>query len=329
MERWLQRLQPELDNFRMALMWFVVHEPAAAVRLAGALGEYWDHANLYAEGRQWMQRALAVAPAAPLDLRARALLWAGWLAHQLGDFARAELDLTEAVTQARALDDIPLLGGALYHLCTVLLSQGEPERAQPISDEVLALARLTGNPFYIAIATFNAGCVALAKGDPARAEVHLAESLELLQGSNMSHAVASAQGWLGRAVLARGDHPRAATLLREAIKGFAAANDWAVLAELLEYLAGATVASEPTATVRVLGAASQLRTRFGHPRKPSDAAEYDQTLVIARATLGDVAFTEAWNAGQLLSQDEALAVAVALADVTASTPAAAPRPQLA
>ncbi len=47
-------------------------------------------------------------------------------------------------------------------------------------------------------------------------------------------------------------------------------------------------------------------------------------LTSARAMLSDAAFTEAWNAGQLMSQDEALAGAEALALATAEAEIASP-----
>ena len=46
---------------------------------------------------------------------------------------------------------------------------------------------------------------------------------------------------------------------------------------------------------------------------------------IARGTFTDVAITAAWNAGELMFQDEALAEPVALVGLIASTPATEPQ----
>jgi predicted ATPase/DNA-binding SARP family transcriptional activator len=63
----------EHDNLRAALTWALEHESAAALRLALALWRYWLARGLFAEGRRWLEAALAAVPR-PSARRARALL---------------------------------------------------------------------------------------------------------------------------------------------------------------------------------------------------------------------------------------------------------------
>lgn len=56
---WLRRLDADLDNLRSAFQWFLSHQPAQAVALAGALKDFWALRGYYQEGRQWWSQALA------------------------------------------------------------------------------------------------------------------------------------------------------------------------------------------------------------------------------------------------------------------------------
>jgi non-specific serine/threonine protein kinase len=87
---WLERLEAEHDNLRAALGWSAERADAVAlVQLAGALWRFWSGHGHFAEGRTWLDRALARADGAPAALRARAASGAGTLAWQQGDFAQA------------------------------------------------------------------------------------------------------------------------------------------------------------------------------------------------------------------------------------------------
>ncbi len=185
-------------------------------------------------------------------------------------------------------------------------------------------AAATGNPLLIAIATLNAGLVAYQMGDLPRAEALLTEALHLHQRYNGPYAAAFAQGWLAEVILARGDMARAVALFRDAITGFAASGNWAVVAEHFEALARGTVTSHAVPTVQLLGAAAAMRERFGHPRKPSEGPDYDRLLATARAKLGDTSFSEAWDAGRQLSEDQVLAEVNALVAATTDAPTGHP-----
>ena len=68
-EHRLAALAREQDNFRAALEWSLARGDPAGPRLARALGEFWLGRGLLAEGRDWLERALALPPA---DQRLRA-----------------------------------------------------------------------------------------------------------------------------------------------------------------------------------------------------------------------------------------------------------------
>ena len=62
-DRWLDRLTAEQDNLRAALEWFEhAGEPEAFLRMAHSLWVWWLFRGPYAEGRSWLERALARGP---------------------------------------------------------------------------------------------------------------------------------------------------------------------------------------------------------------------------------------------------------------------------
>ncbi len=87
---WLDRLEAENDNLRAALTWSVEKDKGeGAVRLAGALGEFWHVRGYYAEGQHWLERVLRKSEKVSSLASARALRWAGVLAWRQGDNERA------------------------------------------------------------------------------------------------------------------------------------------------------------------------------------------------------------------------------------------------
>jgi len=105
---WHARLDAEHDNLRAALEWGLTAGGDAgsvlAPRLAAALARFWWTRSYHSEGRQWLTRALAIAPAGSA-VRMKALHGAAWLAHMLHDSMAARVLLEESLAIACALPD--------------------------------------------------------------------------------------------------------------------------------------------------------------------------------------------------------------------------------
>ncbi len=306
-EIWMRRLRPEIDNFRQALGWTVVHEPVEAVRLAGALMEYWILYGYFTEGRGWIARALAVGASPPAHYHARARLGAGWLAMDQDDLSKAEADLTEAVARFRNLADERMLASSLGILGNVALLRGDCERARQLHAEGRTHAELTGRPTLVAIATMNLGQVAMVAGDLPRARKLLTEALAIHQSSSGPIGVAFGQLYLGQALLAQGEPAPAAASFRASLAVFAEAGNPANAARAIEGLAGALVTSQPVHATRLLGAAEAIREHVGRPRERTDASAYERTLASAQRNLGETEYYLAQDAGRLLTLEQVVA----------------------
>jgi len=100
-ERGLAALSREHDNFRAALEWSLARGGQAGPRLAHALGDFWLVRGLLAEGRNWLERALA-QPLADEGLRAGLLRLLGATLFEAGDLDRADAVLAEGSAVAAA-----------------------------------------------------------------------------------------------------------------------------------------------------------------------------------------------------------------------------------
>jgi hypothetical protein len=84
----------------------------------------------------------------------------------------------------------------------------------------------------------------------------------------------------------------------------------------LEGLAAAAGGQEEwERATQLLGAAAALREAIGAPPTPRERCRVERSVAAARAALGEEAFAAAWAAGQALTWEDA--VALALVDVTA------------
>ena len=100
-ERGPAALSQELDNFRAALEWSLARGDQIGPRLAQALGSFWLARGLLAEGRDWLERALAQR-SSDQQLRAGLLRLLGTVVFEAGDTERADIVLSECSELAAA-----------------------------------------------------------------------------------------------------------------------------------------------------------------------------------------------------------------------------------
>ena len=173
-EAWLARLDLEHDNLRTALRWLLDHQQwSEALDLAASLGAYWQMRGLLAEGRQWLEAALA-APDAERDTPAglAAMIEAGMLAWEQGDIAASTGWLQQARALADAQGDQGRSAAVLCNLAALALHEGDLEVAEARYREALAIAEAIGDVERSAAATEGLGAIAHYNDDLPQALSH-------------------------------------------------------------------------------------------------------------------------------------------------------------
>jgi predicted ATPase len=214
---WYARLAAELDNFRAARVW-CQRDPCGAeagLRLAAALGRYWQIRAPGREGRRWLAEALAAGPPEPSAARARALTWCGQLDYRHGEAEAGRARLAEAVAVARQVGDGSLLCQTLRHMA---LYAADPATAPTLLEEAVAGARAAGDRRELALALGYLGIARRRQGDDAAAAELYAEGLVAARASGDAGAMSEALSTLGELCGDRGEYDAAQALLEEALE---------------------------------------------------------------------------------------------------------------
>jgi predicted ATPase/class 3 adenylate cyclase len=133
-QRWYARLDREHDNLRAALAWaHAERDSELLVRLAGALGPYWEARGQLSEAHRWLDAALATEPVSPgaraLNAKSRLLLLLE------DDVALALPFLEEALILFQGLNDARWTVVSTSHLASALRKDGQHQRADARFDE--------------------------------------------------------------------------------------------------------------------------------------------------------------------------------------------------
>jgi len=150
--KWMDTLEMEHDNLRSALEWLLSGQEDAqkGLRLAGALGQFWQVRSYVSEGMRWLDLALEKNPADPgldpqaLMARGRVLTWAGHASMVRSKPEQNLARLQEAVELLRraGLEHRLRLAEALWLLSEML--GNKPDLARQAIGESVEIARAAG-----------------------------------------------------------------------------------------------------------------------------------------------------------------------------------------
>lgn len=350
---WLDRLERERDNFGAALAWSIERgEQDTCLRLGAALFWFWYLRGGRSEGRAWLERALALAPAGERSAaRAAALAAAGGLGSLLGEYVDARSQLEESVGIWRELGDWRGFAFANTHLSVLRATQGDLAAGRALTEETLAIARDAGDQLHAGLSLHGLGVLALIEGNHQAAQSRIEESLQIFRQLGAPAALVMVLNSLGDLARARSDDARAvaayeeslamATAVRlkaqqaiclhnlghlahrqddgrraraafgEALSLFRDTGDTRAMAECLAGLAGVGVEMQPERTARLFSAALRAVATMGSHLYPSNQADYERSLAMARDRLSSETFATAWAEGQSLTLEQAIAAALA------------------
>lgn len=212
---WLERLAADHPNLRAALAAAAPGEPA--VRLATALGRFWEVRGHLSEGRQALRDVLGAGDAPPL-LRARALNAAALLAQRQGDYAAARSRLEESLGLRRQAGDRLGVAAALHGLGNLAALARDLETARRLYEEALDAGRQLGDPALMAAALDNLGWVAHVSADFPSARGYYEEALALQRSLGDVRGVALVLGQLGDLAYQQGEYVRAAACHAESLE---------------------------------------------------------------------------------------------------------------
>jgi predicted ATPase/DNA-binding XRE family transcriptional regulator len=318
--RWLGRLEHEHGNLRTALRWTAEHDTNVAVRLVATLWWFWWLRGHITEGREWLREVLALERSADEDIiwRARALRGAGWMAYAQGDYDTAQVVLAEGLALFEEKGEKRGIASSLDNMGALAFTTGDNDAARALYERSLAIRKEMDDRRATATSLNNLGLVATAQGDYEGARPLLVESQALYRELRDDYGIATSLNNLGLATLREGNFESALPILKESLAIRSAMGDkYAIAYSLVGFAAYAGRdeggAEGARTAARLLAATNALLDSIGARLENVYLAVYERTIAEARARLGEIAFTQAWEAGAQLSMAQAIDEAGAVA----------------
>jgi predicted ATPase/class 3 adenylate cyclase/DNA-binding CsgD family transcriptional regulator len=194
----LELLEQEHANLRVALRFALEeaearHGSAMALRLGAALTPFWLKRGHWSEGRGFLQGALAKHEEVERPVLAKALVAAGKLAFQQGDYVQAERLAEESLVLFRERGDTRGSATALEIGGMVAWNRGDLSSAQALLQEALALYKQTNDNEGMVNSLFALAWLARSQGEYTRARALCEESLALCGDRGDTAGVADAR----------------------------------------------------------------------------------------------------------------------------------------
>jgi non-specific serine/threonine protein kinase len=313
---WLERLETEHDNLRVAMAWLLGRGGSEeAARLGWTLWLFWGIRTHLAEGRRSMERALSAGGSVAMSAsaRAKALFVAGMMANYQGDHLSAEPHVRESLRLFEKLGDKVGTAYALSNAGYVALGQGRFQHAIAKIEEAAALFLEEGEKWG---ATIELGFLAVAwrnQGDHERAKRLAERALAISREIGERQASTSALYTLAILAQTEGEEERARDLLEEGLRLSAELGNEADVAHCLEGLASMYGAEgKIVRAARLWGAEERLLEKLEDAvyTYVPDRSLHRSQVDAARSQLDEAAWTDAWTEGRAMSLEQAVEYAL-------------------
>ncbi|HSL31720.1 MAG TPA: tetratricopeptide repeat protein [Anaerolineales bacterium] len=217
---WIHSMEQEHDNLRAALEWTRTAEDMSehCLRLAGALGLFWETRGYFSEGRERLSAILAMETAQlRTSARARLLARAAELAYRQSDYAATVEYAEESLGIYREINDWQGTASMLIKLGNAATEAGDYAAATEYLNEALTIWRERGDRRGTARALISLGWAALKPGDHQLARARLEEALTLSRELKDTRSMGFELSGLGEIALRQGEYARAKQLLEESL----------------------------------------------------------------------------------------------------------------
>jgi predicted ATPase/DNA-binding XRE family transcriptional regulator len=276
-----------------------------ALTLLGTISSWHASSNL-----KLLQQALGQAKSLGDGWRQARIL--SWMGHLVGSDPRRVSYWEKAISLFRKAGDSYMAAGFLAQLADNDMEYGDFESARMRWDAALLLNQektlgAERNPYFLAIH----GRISSNNGDykQARASIQAAVTIAEEQGHRMNALwMRTALGYLA---LREGNISEAQDLFVETTRNFQKDQNIAGVTFTLAGMATSYVAKDkPDIAARLIGWADATREKNGDKRPPLEQADVDQIIADCLEKLGEVAFSDAYDEGQAMTLDEAVAYAL-------------------
>jgi predicted ATPase len=248
------RLAADYENMRAALEWYATTPRAAeqGLRLASSLVLFWFIRGHYRDGLHWLERLLEASDDESAPARAGALYGAGLFHTLMGSEERAAPLLEESLKLARGVGDKSRAARSLVVLGLLAFFRNDMRGARSLLEEGAALARAADDRWCLADALGTLSSIYPLQGEVDAAEAAGTEGLAIARRFGDRQGIRMALFGLALAAARRGNLGAARALSEEGLAVCREIGDLWFVSYFLWMLATVATASGELAAARAL-----------------------------------------------------------------------------
>ena len=227
------------------------------------------------------------------------------------DSRRTVMYWEKAVSLYRQTEDQIALANLLSLLGQFRILEGDIEIGEGLLDEAIVLWEANNRANIWENVKIAQSVLALLEEENEKAYELLEQALQSAKerGNRMSYLWVRVR--MGYAALLAGRLEEAYSIFAETAQDFKKDGYTIGTAVALEGIAiFYVITGKPERAARLIGWADAIRKKFGDPRRGIEQADVDKIISACIASMGDVTFSEAYDEGQKMSLDEAVAYAL-------------------
>ncbi len=306
---WHNRVGLEHDNFRATLQYYLENgRPIEALEIASAIARFWITRGHLAEGYDWLRRCLEQAPDAAPEQRISALMNAGNIAYERGDYEAARPLYAEALALRRQLDDGRGIASCLNNLGNIAYDTRDMPEAKRLFEEARNGHEAHGNGHGKAIALSNLANVLGQENNFTQARACHEEALSLFREFADLHNIALTLNNMAYKILKCPDFTAARPLLEESLRiGRILESSDSVAWSVMGFVMLAVHQDENERAARLLGAVHSLREAFQGMLSQEAQNDYQTYSDRAKRALGDASYRKFWERGRLMRPEQVYA----------------------
>ena len=319
---WFNRLEPELENFRTAMVGSMGKQPGSpehfdasqlekGLRLAGALNNFWER-NHRREALALIEGMLSHASASSIGC-AKALVSMGMLHWASSEHEQAKPYLERASRVARELKDQRVLAWSESHLGAAMIALGEYDDARPHLEEVRRITRsltVQGNLILGWTLAFL-GDIPFAQGDQEAARELYEESARFAEETHDINTLTYCSRRLGYLALQQSQYAMAQQCFTESLRyNEEISHDQGINRCVAAFACLRAAQGRSEQAVQLCGAVEGYLISVSASLFHWDEEFFKLNLSNLRGKLPETRFRKLWTKGQKMSLTEAVALAL-------------------
>jgi predicted ATPase/DNA-binding SARP family transcriptional activator len=305
----VERLLRELDNIRGALGFACdAPDPDLGLVLAGRVWRFWQSSGHLTEGREWLERLLAL-PGASDDARAKGLTALAGLAYWQADHRAAMASYEEALALYRVLEDRFNEADTLYSMSMTASWSGDIDIGERLAEQAQSIFAESGSKEGVARVLLARGFALWKKRKDFSGALALYQE-GLVIARELRDPVMAVTLLIGEAALSflLGDRDRAFRIALATLDEATELRNAHMAVWALDLIASFAAPATPDSAVRLAGAADTLRREAGGGMLVG-SLDLEDARSIAAGLLSATDVEAAWTEGRDMTFEEAVALA--------------------